>query len=334
MSIENPSQRNSPTFGVRLPTSGPLATVSTVVSTVDTLAKLGYDSVWTNDHISWIPDSLTHFSAGAMEAVANQDPNFFESLTTASFILSRTPNIRVVISALVLPLRDPRILARQLITIDALSGGRLTLAMGMGGEEHDFEVLGVSWKERGKIGDEYLAALDAALFGNPLSTYEGERIKFNGAGFYPKPSGLKKWIVGVSQAAFRRAGKWGDGWMETTKSPKSFGEHCKAFHESLLKHGRSDASVTCGGQVSITIGTSYEHAVKLASRTLARRFGTAENGLEAAAVGTSQQVAEKLNEYIDEGADHLGLKLIVKTREGFLELAQQVKEEVLPLLDR
>ena len=334
MSIENPSQRNSPTFGVRLPTSGPLATVSTVVSTVDTLAKLGYDSVWTNDHISWIPDSLTHFSAGAMEAVANQDPNFFESLTTASFILSRTPNIRVVISALVLPLRDPRILARQLVTIDALSGGRLTLAMGMGGEEHDFEVLGVSWKERGKIGDEYLAALDAALSGNPLSTYEGERIKFKGAGFYPKPSGLKKWIVGVSQAAFRRAGKWGDGWMETTKSPKSFGEHCKAFHESLLKHGRSDASVTCGGQVSITIGTSYEHATKIASRTLARRFGTAEDGLAAAAVGTPQQVAEKLNEYVDEGADHLGLKLIVKTREGFLELAQQVKEEIIPLLGR
>ena len=325
-------RRTKTSFGVRLPTSGPLATVDAVVESVGVLEKLGYDSMWTNDHISWIPESLTHFSAGAMEAVADQDPNFFECLTTSSFILSRTQKVRLVASALVLPLRDPRVLARQLVTIDALSGGRFTLAMGMGGVQHDFEVMGVPWEQRGKIGDEYLAALDAALRGRPLSSYEGRGIRFSGAGFYPKPTGLKKWVVGFTPAAFRRAAQWADGWMETTKSPESFGEHCKSFHAALEKYGRPDASVTCGGQISITLGKSYEEAAQAAARTLARRFGTAEEGLRAGAMGTPEQAAEKLQDYIDRGAQHIGLKLIVPTMEEYIERAEQISEDVLPLL--
>ncbi len=331
--LQGTMRNNRTTFGVRLPTSGPLATVEAVLKSVEALESLGYDSLWTNDHISWIPESLTHFSAGAMEAVADQDPNFFESLTTASFILSRTKRVRVVISALVLPLRDPRILARQLVTVDALSGGRLTLAMGMGGVSHDFEVMQVPWEERGKIGDEYLTALDAALKGSPLSEYEGERLKFSGAGFYPKPTGLKKWVVGFSRAAFRRAAQWADGWMETTKSPELFEQHRLAFFSALTKVGRSETSVTCGGQVSIALADSYEEGVKAVSRTLARRFGAAEEGLKAAAVGTPQQAAERLQEYIDAGADHIGLKLIVPTMEQYIELAERVAAEVMPLLE-
>ena len=73
MSLQGTMRSTRTTFGVRLPTSGPLATVEAVLKSVEVLESLGYDSLWTNDHISWIPESLTHFSAGAMEAVADQD---------------------------------------------------------------------------------------------------------------------------------------------------------------------------------------------------------------------------------------------------------------------
>ena len=333
MSPRTNGKRPRVTFGVRLPTSGPLASVDAVFKSVDALDKLGYDTMWTNDHISWIPESLTHFSAGSMEAVADQDPYFFESLTTASFILSCSKKTRVVVSALVIPLRDPRVLARQIVTIDALSGGRLDLAVGMGGVKHDFEVMQLLWEDRGKIGEEHLAALKAALSDAPLSEYHGQRINFSGAGFYPKIKGSHLWVAGgSSKAAFRRASTYGDGWIETAKSVESFAEHRRGLLEALDKVGRSPATITSGVQVSLTLSESYEKAVKAASRTLERRFGDAGTGVTAAALGTAQQAAEKLQEYIDAGADHIGLKLVVPTMEQYIETAQRVVEDVLPLL--
>ncbi len=333
MSPHSNGNRPKVTFGVRLPTSGPLATVDAVFKSVDTLDSLGYDTMWTNDHVSWIPESLTHFSAGSMEAVADQDPYFFESLTTASFILSRSKKTRVVISALVIPLRDPRVLARQLVTIDALSGGRLDLAVGMGGVQHDFEVMQIPWEERGKIGEEHLAALKAALSDAPLAEYHGQRINFSGAGFYPKIRGSHVWVAGgVTKASLRRAAVYGDGWIETAKSVESFAEHRRGLLEAMAKIGRPASTITCGVQVSLTLSDSYEKAMKAASRTLERRFGDAGSGVTAAALGTAEQAAEKLQMYIDAGADHIGLKLVVPTMEQYLETARRVVKEVLPLL--
>ncbi len=329
MNTESSGGQSPITFGLRLPNSGPLATTEAVIMSVDAAESLGYDAVWANDHISWTPKSITHFSAGSIEACADQDPNFFESLTSLAFIAGRTQKVRLVASVLVVPLRDPRVLARQVLTIDALSGGRLTLAMGIGGIRHDFDVMQVPWEKRGRIGNEHLAALDAALSDASLAEYQGDLVKFSGAGFFPKPSGLKRWIAGGSPAAYRRAARWADGWMVTAKSPEKFAEQRRDLYATLAEVGRAESSITCAAQVSITVEASYDEALRVAARTLEHRLGGVEEGLKAAAIGTPEQAIEKLQAYIDAGVTHFGLKIVAHSLEHYLTTAQRIAEEVI-----
>ena len=140
-----------PTVGVRLPNSGPFATSSDLLATADLAERLGYERVWVHDHVSWPRDKLTHFATGSLEACADQDPNFFESITTAALLAGRLRRAGIGIAGLVLPLRDPRVLAKQLATIDRLGGQRLLVAFGIGAIRGDFDVMGVPFERRGRI---------------------------------------------------------------------------------------------------------------------------------------------------------------------------------------
>ena len=111
---------SSPTLGVRLPNSGPFAEPSALLSTAEHAEALGYNRVWVHDHVSWPREKLTHFATGSVEACADQDPNFFESVSTSAWLSGRLRRIGVGIAGLVVPLRDPRVLAKQLATIDRL----------------------------------------------------------------------------------------------------------------------------------------------------------------------------------------------------------------------
>ena len=110
--------------GIRLPNSGPLAGRQAILGLGHEAAKLGFDSVWVHDHLTWGPQNLTHFSAGSIEACQGQEPVFFESLSTVAVLSAQLSGIKIGIAGMALPLRDPRPLAKQLATIDALTGPR------------------------------------------------------------------------------------------------------------------------------------------------------------------------------------------------------------------
>src|SRR5580698_10321766 len=118
-------------FGVRLPNSGPLANRENIVRVAGEAERLGYHSVWVHDHVLWGSDQhRTHLSAGSAEALTEaQRPNFYESVTTLSYIAGRTSRIRLGVAVIVLPLRNPLVLARQLANLDVLSEGRLILGV-------------------------------------------------------------------------------------------------------------------------------------------------------------------------------------------------------------
>ncbi len=135
-----------------------------------------------------------------------------EGVTAIAFLAGATHHIRVYNSVLVLPYRDPVLVAKQLATLDLMSGGRAILGVGIGHLEKEFEVLGVSRADRAAIADEYLLAIDA-LWSQDVPSFDGRFASFDGIVFEPKPRRVPVWIGGNSPAAIARAARSGDGWV-------------------------------------------------------------------------------------------------------------------------
>ena len=319
-------------FGLRLPNSGPFATAGNVIEAGAEAEDLGYDILWVHDHISWTDDRRDHFAAGSLKAWDDQDPNFYESLSTLSFIAGRTSRVMLGVSGLSVPLRDPRVLARQMLTLHALSGGRFIYAVGIGGVENDFDVLQVPWKERGRIADEYMGVLDAAFSEETLSSFHGERVKFDGAGFFPKPRGLRRWIVGGSRMALRRTVRFGSGWLVAHESPEEFAEHMDYLAGALAEQNRSIDQFVCGPEVFTAVEDCYEAAYRLAAPALGDRLGTAEDAVRTSAFGTPTQVAERIQQYVDLGARHVEFKVMALDFDHYMSTVRRIAREVIPRL--
>ena len=297
-------------LGVRLPNSGPFATAENILSLGTTAEELGYDTVWVHDHISWAREKLTHFAAGSIEACRDQDPNFFESLSTVAVLGGRLRRARLAIAGLVLPLRDPRILAKQATAVDQLTGGRLLLAFGIGAIPNDFEVMGVRFDRRGRITTDHLGAL-RAIFGEtqPVS-FESKSVSFTNGTFFPRPKRLPLWVTGASEAAFERAAKYADGWMTVYAPVEHYTQSIAALRAAADAAGRDFDSLDTGIETYVTVARTHEEAVAIAKVSLIDKFKTLEKGLDACIVGDVDEVLEKIDRYRAAGAKHAELKFI------------------------
>ena len=142
-------------------------------------------------------------------------------MTTITFLAGATKRIQVYNSVLVLPYRDPVILAKQMATLDFLSGGRSILGIGIGHLEKEFEVLKVPRAERGPMSDEYLEAIKI-LWTEERPEFHGKYVEFDDIVFEPRPVAKPHppiWIGGNTKPAMRRAAKYGDGWVPWQITP-------------------------------------------------------------------------------------------------------------------
>ncbi len=298
------------TLGVRLPNSGPFATAENLVETARLVEDAGYDAVWVHDHISWAREKLTHFATGSMEACRDQDPNFLESITTAALLGGMLRRVRICIAGLVLPLRDPRVLAKQVTTVERLTGSRLVLAFGIGAIPGDFDVMGVRFDRRGRIMNDHLGAL-RAIFGEtqPVS-YQSQTLTFADGTFYPRPVRLPLWVTGASDAGLERAVKYGDGWMTVYASVDEYAEDIRRLREFASNAGRDPKTLDTGIETYVTVGKTHEEALGIARRSLVDKFKTVERGLDVCIVGTADEVLEKIDRYAAAGAGHVEMKFI------------------------
>jgi probable F420-dependent oxidoreductase len=166
--------------------------------------QLGFDWLTISEHIV-MPTEMA-------DVMGRRFP---ESLTAAAVLAGATERIRMLTYVLVLPYRHPVTLAKQIATLDFLSGGRFTLGTGGGHLEREFEVLNVPFAERGKRTDEYIAAM-RELWMSEEPSFQGEYVQFDKVAFEPKP--IQKphppiLIGGNSRPAMRRAARVGDGWL-------------------------------------------------------------------------------------------------------------------------
>jgi probable F420-dependent oxidoreductase len=173
----------------------------TLVGRARRAERAGFESLWVGDHIA-LPDDQ-----------GGKQPRL-EVIVAISHLAAVTTRIRLGLGVLVLPQRQPVLLAKQLSSIDILSNGRLIIGVGAGYVEPELRALGVSMAERGARTDEYLAAM-RVLWTEPEPSFEGRFVSF--AGVYQQPPPVQRphppiVVGGHSEAACRRAATTADGW--------------------------------------------------------------------------------------------------------------------------
>lgn len=187
--------------------SGPCSTREGVERIGLLAEELGYESVWAGEHVL-VPSPQVPPSP-----MAPQHP-ILDPLVGLTFVAAVTRRVKLGTGIIILPQRNPTVLAKQVASLDVLSSGRFLLGLGVGYLEPEFRAVGVPLEDRGRRSTEYLAAM-RQLWSSDAPSYEGKYVSFSGIDAYPRPvnrSGPPIVIGGHSAAAHRRAVALGNGW--------------------------------------------------------------------------------------------------------------------------
>lgn len=215
---------------------GPYASGAFIRTSAMLAEEAGFAHYWMPEHVVQFadyPESTYPYAAGSGQDLpeqsedaplqwdddtyANVDPRnpFIDPVIGMAWAAAATNRIEVGTNILVLPQRQPAVLAKEIATVDSFSGGRALLGVGAGWAKEEFDAVGVDFRTRGKRTDEAITAL-RALWRDEVSTFRGEHFAFAGAYSYPKPAragGVPILIGGESRAAMRRVARLGDGWL-------------------------------------------------------------------------------------------------------------------------
>lgn len=319
-------------FGIGLPTSGPFAGVDTILRLAAESERLGYDDLWVNDHFSFDRARMDHSPAGTLDAIHDQEPNFFESISTAALLAGRFQRIGVAIGGLQTPLRHPLVLAKQIATIHELSGRRLIFAPGIGGDRKDFELLQRPFERRGRLFDEHLAALHAIWSGEHPVSFSGPTVSFSDATLLPRPEGLRLWITGEGDTAFARVLRWGSGWFCGYPAMDEYAPKLARLREVLAEGGRDPDACTPAAMVFVCVAPTRERAMAIGLETLTQRFKSPERALAVSAIGSPAEVQEQLAARHRGGLRYLELRFLSRDVDSWVEMAERVAADVLPAL--
>jgi len=282
-------------FGFGIPSAGVAANGPDIVRFVQRAEALGFESIWTGDHLILPTAGTTQYpyTADGSFSLASTE-NFLEPFTLLAYVAAVTRTIKLGTTVIILPYRNPIVQAKMLACLDVLSGGRLICGVGVGWLEKEFQVLGASYKDRGAVTDEYIQILKI-LWTEEQPAFAGRFYAFDGITFHPKP--LQKplppiWVGGHSRPAIRRAVRWGDAWHPTRQTPEFVAQHLPYLREEAARIGRDPREVT------ISLKRSLHFTDIGLSGDVLRRS-------EGALVGTTQAVIDDIRRCQDIGIDQL-----------------------------
>lgn len=328
-------------ISIRLPHSRCLATPDAILRVAEAAEELGFWGVSVEDHFLM-----------PRQPCATPDPvdgrTVYETLTTLAFVAARTSRVKLITGVVVVPYRHPVPLAKETATIDALSGGRLILGVGVGAlrrrmsaenvnlssnavlASREFDALGVHG-DRGPLADEYLAAL-VELWTNDPASYHGRTVEFEGLDLYPRPvqGRIPIWVGGRSEKALRRAARH-DGW---------FPSQCTAEYMATGRARVVAAAAEAGAPAPSEFGPSNASLVMSddaeARETMERLYGyyfTSREALLAATfTGSPEAVVERVRAYRAAGATFVDMRPLPISVDSILEQLRLVAREVVPAL--
>ncbi len=331
-------------FGVGIPTGteGLMYPVPFVKDVRDNIRisqqaeELGYDSVWGNDHAATQRYVMEDFG---------QAPNYFAPLITLAAIGEHTQKLKLCTALLVLPFRQPGLLAKELSTLDQLCGGRLCIGVGIGAYREEFESLfggQAQGKQRGAMMDEALDILHR-LFTEDEVTFRGEYFQVDHLCSTPKPisNPFPFYIGGNSEKGMRRAARHGQGWLPSGFTVEEMGERVHRLKALLEEEGRSLEGFDVAPQFTVALGRTreqawekykasqqYRHMLSLASSTM--QGLDLSDCMERDLIGTPEEVAERIRQYMDVGVTSFpAILFTANTMEDFLAEMQWFSEDVM-----
>ncbi len=281
-----------------------------------TAEELGFASVWAWDHLF----------LGARRPFP-----FLEALTTLSWVAARTSRIMLGTGILVLPIREPAIVAKTTATLQTGSGGRLMLGVAAGWYEREFDATGVPFTQRGRIFERNLDLM-LRLWAEDDVTGEWDGRVLKHVRMLPLPQPRPQLLIGgYVDKVLRRVATRADGWVTYFYTASSIASAWSRICDYAAQAGRDPAQLNLVAQVPLCIGSSYEEATRRAGEYVGEYFDVpawSEATPESAVRGTPEQCAEQIAAYIDAGVRHL----VFCPQDYETEQVHRLATEVLPLV--
>lgn len=291
-------------IGVGLP-GWPFSSAEAFRDFVDLVETSGLDSIWLSERLRG--------AGGSPEAIA-----------TLSLVAGRTRRIKFGTSVMVLPARDPILLARQIATLDFLSDGRMLPAFGVGlNVEAEWRAIGRGTENRGEMMDEAVHFM-RRLWTEDAVTHEGRFYRSHELTITPKPRQrtVPIWFGGRTPAAYRRIGRIGDGFLGSFQSPEEIGAAVAFIRQAASENGREIPADHFGTIVPFHFG---DGDVSAAVQSLSKRLdpGARQSPFESyVAWRTPEAVCRRIDEYVDKGVT----KFVFRPLAGGAELMTQFEQ--------
>ena len=301
--------------GVSLIVRGNDATQQNLIAMASQAEAWGFDSLWASDHLIIPPLDTSRYPGSE----TGQFPDswlqrYFEPLAILNFLAGRTSRVRLGTSVLILPMRNPIEVAKEVAGADVLSQGRILFGVGVGWFKEEFDVLKVPFHERGRRTDEYLQ-ICKTLWTQEPATLQGRYYQFKDARFGPKPVQRPHppiLIAGHSPAALRRAARFGDGWHPFALTPEAFKVVVPQFHAAVKEAGRRPEDIEVSLKVRLRFGDGPAPQPPLH--------------------GSPAQVIATIKAYEALGVQHLVLDFVPETIDNVLATMERFAREVRPAL--
>lgn len=274
---------------------------------VDLVEERAFDSLWLSERIgSSAPDPIVAMAFGA----------------------GRTTRLKFGMSVLVLPGRNPVVLAKELATLAVMSAGRLLPAFGLGvADPKEHQAFGVAREERARWFDEALAVM-RACWSDDVVEHQGERFHFTGLEVRPRPDRLDVWLGGIAPSELRRVGRLADGWLPSFVTPADAASGRAVIESVAAEHGRAIEDDHYGALIPYTLGAVPEQLLAQLAR---RRPGLADPA-SLVAVGWDA-LAHQIKRFVDVGTTKFVVVPIVEptTTEAWSTHLTEAADALLPL---
>lgn len=283
------------------------ASVDDLVSVAKRCDDVGFGFVGVCDHIA-VPDN---------DYAAHMTTTWYDTVATLGFLAGQTSAVRLLSVVWVAAYRHPLQTAKSFGTLAHLSGGRAILGVGAGHVEAEFDALGVDFHTRGRRLDETLDAVRGA-FSDTYVSHSGEMFEYRDVGVAPQPADeVPIWVGGMGKAAWRRAGRVGDGWIPMGNAKEQYAEAIDTMHAAAEAAGREDPR--------FDVGYMTPWAYLLGDRPA---------GLPPAMyAGGAEGFAEEIRSAREVGANTFHLKFRARDLSEYLDQLDVFAEQVVPLVD-
>lgn len=279
----------------------------------DRAERGGFDAVWVGDHVSLpadIPDTYPFSPDGESPFDVGQDT--YDLFGVLSFLAARTETVTVGSNTCIVPYRHPVVLARNALTVEALSEGRFDFGVAPGWMRTEFEVLDVPFEERGSRTDEFLRIFERACEEGEFA-FDGPHHSFQETGFHPMPEDgrPKIWVGGKSGAALRRVAEFADGWTIFWDRPDAIASARERIMNAWTDYDRE-------GDPEIAVVRAVDVGAEQDSDT-DRTF-----------VGSPAEICEDVEAYREAGVTRVVFDFFDPTTEGQLDQMIRLADDVLP----